>query len=165
MTFIVTCKSFGDVILLPFPGLVVLIGRPLVVLRQPAALLLSFSVRRTRALCSHIFIGGIVELHPAPRTSSSWAALQLCWCAYAKWGTDERQPVAVHCCLLKGKKACWDPPWLELVGRGKMTFAQLSGGSGSHIGGLNKALGKMLSCNTLDKLPPFTRPPWIPAAI
>lgn len=80
--FLVTCKSFGDVILFPFPGLVVLIGRPLVVLRQPAALLallLRFSVHQSQALASLLFVGGVVELHPAPQPSSSWATLELCW--------------------------------------------------------------------------------------
>ena len=69
-------------ILFPFPGLVVLIGRPLVILRQPAALLallLRFSVHQSQALASLVFVGGVVELHAAPQPSSSWATLELCW--------------------------------------------------------------------------------------
>lgn len=77
---VVTCKSLGDVVLLPLPGLVVLIRRSLVVLRQPAALLallLKFTVQGSQAPASLVFVGGVVELHPASWPPTSWGTLQL----------------------------------------------------------------------------------------
>lgn len=73
-----TCKGFGDVVFLPFPGLVVFISWSLVVLRQPAAflaLLVNICVHQAQTLASLVFVRCVVELHTALCSSSSRATL------------------------------------------------------------------------------------------
>ncbi len=73
-----TCKSLGDVLLLPLPRLVVFVSGPLVILRQPA---LPSLLRQIRLPWDALLIWGVIELDlPSPPAccSTTSSPLQLC---------------------------------------------------------------------------------------
>lgn len=98
----VTCERPRDVILLPLPGLVVLVGRALVVAGQAA--LAGGGHPRTLPCRLPLLVGGVVELGSPPRSHPPAFAL-----SRAPWGQaalgDVRGPGRVGGTLAVG------PPW------------------------------------------------------
>lgn len=135
-----TCESFGNVVFLPLPGLVVLISRPLVVLREPALpavhlkplrlMLLMMCWRSstmmmvTRPLLIRVIIQLAVICAPGP--VAHHAMLHLCTVRtegliWAEWLSITGKPVSNMFCFIIGevkrrtKHGLWNTAVLERV--------------------------------------------------